>query len=127
MKKTQVSIEIVIMIGVIVIMFILISIFSFNKRAEAKDTEDYLERRNECLKVSNLISGVYTSGDGTIVNANVKHVISVYKDGIIEVEKNITPRDSVSCRYFGEIVNEGKFSGDIKLENLNGAILIKNV
>lgn len=92
MKKAQVSIEIIVFISFVILLFASISIFSFNKKQEIDATEDYLNLRNECLRVSNILSGVSSGGDGTSAVITTPYLISVYNHsyvGIKEVQ-NIT-------------------------------------
>ena len=119
MRKAQVSMELIIMISILLIMFISISIYSFNKKNEIKATEDYLDRKDNCLKISNLISETYIGGDGTNVVTKSEYNLSIDSPLLID-EKG------VSCRYVGYVVNN-EVIGDVIIRNVDGEILIENV
>jgi len=104
MRKSQVSIELITLIALLVVFYILINIFSQNKKIDLVNIEDYLDRKNECLRVSSLITGVYNSGNNAVANTNVNNVITVYKDGIIEVNKKAAEETVVA--YYGCHANE---------------------
>lgn len=120
MKKAQVSMEITIMIGIVVIIFISITAFSFFKRAEIRNTEDYLDRKDNCLKISDFISEVYVSGHGTSVVTKNKYNLSV--DRWLLIDDN-----SISCRYNGNVIGNEIVAGDVIIKNVDGNIIIENV
>ena len=103
--KGQVAIEGMMSIGIILLLFLIIFAFTFERRVELIKTENYLNKRQECLKFSNLISSVYTAGDGTIMNASTTYVISVFKQGIISVEDKIGVKET-RLAYYGCHTNE---------------------
>ena len=85
MKKAQVSIEIITLIGLLVVFYIIINVISQSKKLEISNTETFLEKRNECLKLSNLISSVYASGDGTLINTTTSYVLTIYNTTYIGI------------------------------------------
>ena len=58
MKKAQYSLELVALIAVLLLFFIAVTLFSFNKKDEIRQTENYLDKRNECLRLS-ILSPMY--------------------------------------------------------------------
>ena len=119
MKRSQASIEMIVSIIIIITIFASILIFSSFKRDELKQTEDFLDRKDNCLKISNLISEVYVSGDGTKVIAKTKYNISI--------EDNLLVDDNgVSCWYNADVISNQTFNNMI-IKNLNGEVLIENV
>lgn len=65
MKKAQVSIEFLFVIGIILFLATFVLYDIFNKQSQIENTKDFLLKKNLCLEVSSFISGVYTKGSGT--------------------------------------------------------------
>lgn len=59
MKKAQVSIEFMFAIGLIVFIFLLVFYFTFERRAEIRETEKILADKEECYKLADMITMAY--------------------------------------------------------------------
>ncbi len=90
-KRGQVSIEIMFSIGVILLLYITIVYFVFEKRSELQDTESFLDKRSECFKVAEAIIAVNDAGPGTRLILDLKYPI-IINNNTIQVAniKNIT-------------------------------------
>ena len=119
MKKAQVSIEMMTLVGILMVLFIILTLFSVNKRNEIKYTEDYLARKDNCLKISNISSEVYVGGDGVNVITKTEYNLTVDKWLLVD-------DTGISCRYNAKVINNKIFS-NVNIENVNGVIIIKNV
>ena len=65
MKTAQVSIELIIVVGLLtIVLFFLIGLTATKKIETAKE-EAYLNQHNQCLRLSSLILETYVSGNGT--------------------------------------------------------------
>ena len=71
MKKAQVSIEFLFVIGIILFLSTFVLHDIFNKRSQIEDTKDFLLKKDFCLEVSSFISGVYAKGIGTTASLKV--------------------------------------------------------
>lgn len=126
-KKSQVSIEFLIAIGFILVIFILLLWLINDRRVEIRKTEQYMEERNLCLKISNLINGVFLNGDGNRVDIEVDYQVQVSNRtmyvGPDKVVCNFIPEDvsNSTNRFF--LLNKG----NIRIRNDNGVVVIKNV
>lgn len=87
MRKSQISIEFMFTLGIIFFIFLIIFGFIINRRTEVKETEDYLEKRAECMKISSMISSVFAGGDGTIAKTKTKYLITIFNYSLINVEE----------------------------------------
>ena len=64
-KKGQISTEVIYSVGVMIVIFLLLTGITFNRRMDVRKSDDYLNKRTECLKISNTVSSLSSSGDGT--------------------------------------------------------------
>ena len=75
-RKAQVAPELMLGIGIIMTLFILITIFAVNKQIEVREVEDYINQRNECLKLANVINSLYINGPGTSVRLETDYYVT---------------------------------------------------
>ena len=66
MKKGQATLEALIAVILAIAAFAFIASLSYEKQSETADTEAFLAKKDLCLKVSNNINGIFTSGDGAV-------------------------------------------------------------
>lgn len=129
-KKGQVSTEFLIIIGVVLLIFTVISFFSLSRRTDVREMEAYMGANSECLRFSNLVSAAYVNGDGTEIKAKTNYLISFYNYSVIGIESvsNITTvKEEASCTFYAKIFPHYKLTGDILIKNIDGDITIKNV
>ncbi len=118
MKRGQVGFEIMIAIGVLTLIFIALSKMSIDKKTEFKNLEEALDRRDTCLKVSNLITSTYSAGDGTITNMSTKYVVSIYSDGIITIGDSLN-KSRLELGYYCCYGNECQLLGSALQTNFD--------
>jgi len=120
MRKSQATMEIVFVIGILLFLFILLAASVYEKRSETRKTSSALTKSNLCYEVANNIASVYNGGDGatariTSLNYNISidppsRLIKIinrddeddYITCTIPVEK-VLYYDSVHNRYNGTI------------------------
>jgi len=83
--KGQIAPAILMGAGIILLIFTFIIIFVINQQSELRDTEDFLEKRNECFKIANLINSVYIAGHGAQVQTTTNYIITIYNYSQIHV------------------------------------------
>ena len=66
MKKGQATLEALIAVILAIAAFAFIASLSYEKQLETTNTEAFLAKKDLCLKVSNNINGIFTSGDGAV-------------------------------------------------------------
>lgn len=131
MKKSQISVEILFIIGFTIFVFIILLAFTMERRHEIGEIEETFEEKAECYKLSNLISGVYNSNSGTGLIETLKYRAEIDADeGSIFIGEGryfcTFPISSVeNTDYPGEtIFNLEK--GSITLNNTDGVVKIIN-
>ena len=83
--KGQIAPAMLMSVGMILLLFTFVMAFVINKQSDLRDTEDYIEKRNECLKIANLINSVYVAGHGAQVQTTTDFVITVFNTSQISV------------------------------------------
>ncbi|MEK6973622.1 MAG: hypothetical protein AABW41_00010 [Nanoarchaeota archaeon] len=86
-KKSQVGFEFLLIIGVVLLIFVLFFAFTFDRNADLRKLQDSVDEKKECIRLSNLISGVYKNGPGTEVTTKTNHVLTVYNDSVMQIQK----------------------------------------
>jgi len=126
-SKTQISLEFLFAIGVVLFIFIFLTIFTIEKRAEVSFAANYLEAKTDCSKLASLINAVYLTTNSNITfKLNNNATIS---SGLIEVEKN---SQTVSFCTFTAPLSNGSNTikltlGSVNLRNVNNTVVVKNV
>lgn len=128
MKKAQISVEILFAIGFALFIFIILLAFTMERRYEVKKMEITLKEKEECYKLSNLISEVFTSGVETGMMETLKYDVEINSgEGSISVGEG-----EFFCTFPISAVmspTETTFTlnkGSITLNNTNGTVVIQN-
>lgn len=130
MRKSQISLELLFVIGFAIFVFIILLAFTMERRHEIGELEITFKEKAECYKLSNLISGVYNSNSGTGLIETLKYEAEIDADeGSIFIGEGryfcTFPISSVRHTDSGEAA----FSlteGSITLNNTDGVVKIKN-
>nr|MBA4405478.1 hypothetical protein [Nanoarchaeum sp.] len=85
-RKSQSTPEVMLGVGIIMFLFLLVAVFTLNHQIKLGETEDYIEKRSECLKIVNLINSVYISGPGTEVETHTDFLITAFNGSMVSVE-----------------------------------------
>ena len=106
MKKAHISTEVMYSIGVMVVIFLILTGISFNRNRELEKTSDFLKKKSECLKVSDTLSTMWLSGSEMEANITFKYTTSIFRvSGIIFVGETTETTTSVeaTCTYNANI------------------------
>lgn len=120
MKRGQLSLEFMFGIGMLMIIIITVLVFTSQKNKEIADSKLYLNQQQDCFKFSDLITSVYTGGDGNVAETRTDYYITVYPENIIYVDNNVL------CSYVGKS-QYYNVTGQLRIENKNNNIIIENV
>ena len=90
-------------VGVMIGIFLLLSGISFNRRSELRKMDDYLQKRDECLKISNTIASLTSSGFNTRSIFSVRYPTRIYPDGRILIDPSTTGDQETPCTYVGSV------------------------
>ncbi len=82
-KKGQISIEVMYSVGVMLIVFFILSGLTFNQRSDLRHLDDILERKIECLKLSNAITETSIVTENAYSDIFLKYNTTLYRDGVI--------------------------------------------
>lgn len=89
-------------IGVVLIIFMLMSFFAFRIYTEKRDTEESSLAESQCLRIASIISGIYTSGQGSVFNLSTEYNTTFDDGRLIIVD---TGRREAACRSFADFTN----------------------
>lgn len=121
-KRGQISIETLFAVGIVFILFSVVLVIVVDKRGELRDTEEFLELRNECFKVANMISEMSVNGDGTNRSIRLENNISV-QENFLSVTNG---KEEVYCSFAVNVSNFSLVNGNIIIQNRNGRVTIHN-
>jgi len=111
-KKAQISLEVLYSVGIMIIIFIILTGISFERKNTLNRLDSYLERKNECYRIANIIDGVHANGDNTIATFTIINPVDIQTNGVIIVQDEgvqkgyIDPERSIEahCTYHGNVV-----------------------
>lgn len=126
MKKSQISVEFLFVFIVIVIMVIILILYMGNRRIEFREIEEYVDKRAECLRISAILSSVYSNGDGTSSETSTNYLITVFNTSIVSVKTSSIDDSPVSCSYVGKTDFYEDLTGILSVRNNNGILVLQN-
>lgn len=122
MKKAQISVEFLMILGVIFFIFLLLMVFYLDIRIDLKKLESTASARSDCFKLADLIYQTASSGEGSLVQAKIDRNITVQNQTIfIGYDKT-----DLICKHLGKIASDVAVNGSIILRNVNNTVLIQN-
>lgn len=102
-KQGQISTEIMYAVGVMIMIFLLLTGVTFNRKSELRRMDDYLQKRNECLRIANTISSLTASGFNTEATIFVYYGGRVFNNSRIVVGYDPASEKETPCTYVGII------------------------
>ncbi len=123
MRKAQISLEVILAIGLCVMIFIGFLVFYINKRSDIGELDKILNLRDECFKFSNAIESAIALGPGYTAHLTTKNTIGI-NDGVITIESS--EGTDVTCNYLGDVIS-GNYTNKINITNKDNLIIIQNV
>ncbi len=128
MKKGQSSLEGIFVVGAIFIIFLFILGYGFERRVDLGNNENFISQRDNCLKISNLIMGVFINGNGTEVVSEVDYQFQGLPDSRLIEIKTQAMKNTIFCTVPINSFSNGEYvAGVIKLKNIGDFVLINNV
>ena len=126
MGRSQISIEFIFTIGIILFIFIVIFAFVINRNKELVDSKTEIEERSTCLLISSLISSAFVAGDGVIINVSIDYNATINYTGSTDY-KGLTVEGSGCLLPVNTLTDAKLKEGIIRIENKNNYIEIDNV
>ncbi|MFH2027838.1 MAG: hypothetical protein ABIJ08_01750 [Nanoarchaeota archaeon] len=127
MKRSQAALEFTFAVGVALLIFILIFLFTVNRGSEIRETKLLLEKENECLMISSLLTSAYLAGDGAYVNTTIDYNVSINEGDNKSSYKYLDVEDIECYVSIDRLPIKELTAGNIVLENDEGYINIQNV
>ena len=135
-KKGQISMEVLYSIGVMLIIFLILTGISFQRRIDTLDTMEFLDKRTVCHAIADAVSSVSAAGSGTFISMYMRYDAQILKGAIVvgEIAAAANP-DAVTanCAYSANVttaappyappitLNQGTTH---KIENIKGNVQI---
>ena len=103
-RKGQISTEIIYSVGVMLLIFLLLAGITFNRKIDIRELDEYLEMRNACQQMSNVVSSISAAGENTMRAIKIDYNITVYTDSRIVVrDESAYDNRDVVCTYTGNV------------------------
>ena len=104
-RRGQISMEVMYSVGVMMIIFIILTGISFNRRLEISHTDEYLDKHNQCFKLADYITSVAAGGDGTAAQVYLRHYTDIAGKGVIIVGGAVKTEELIeaTCGYSAKI------------------------
>lgn len=126
MEKGQISIEFMIFIGIILLIFAFLIGLSASNRSVLIRNNQFIDLRSECLKLSNNIFGAYIGGDGMEIEDRINYGIQLVPSSNLIIVTD--GEDEVTCTLpFNSFSSVNLIEGDIELKNDGGSVDVSNV
>jgi len=128
--KGSIGIETIVIVILLLAMFVIINLSIINNTTLVNGLSEQFRLQAKCKKVADIISGIYSSGDGAKWMGEIDRNAAVYPGYIDLWDKNseFTGLKSVYCTFYADL-NRSDFnlaSGSIIVENISGKVVIKN-
>jgi hypothetical protein len=118
-KRGQVSQEMIFALGIIIIFFTAMLFYYYDKRDEAREAEEFMEKRHDCFMLSAGITGVY-------VNKGTLNITLSY-DAEIRGSLQLIRVDDYPCALPINAVSDVNLTkGDIVIQNQGNEVVVNN-
>ncbi len=122
-KRGQVSIEGILVISVLMIVFLLALSFTFLRNSDIITTRAILDNQNDCRRVANAISQVKVLGDGSEARIYARPNITIISSSKLIITQD--KKEKAYCSFEGiATYNYTNISGSLLVRNENGVITI---
>ena len=70
-------------VGVLLLIFIMLSSVTFTKKVDVERTRETVQKKNDCVMISNALQRVATLGDGYESWFKTRHKLNILNSGLI--------------------------------------------
>jgi uncharacterized protein (UPF0333 family) len=112
-KKGQISIEIMYSVGVLLVIFLILTAATFQRKIDVENTRETIEKRNDCVMISNAMNRVSSLGEGYSSTFRTIYNFDVFDTGLIVIGDiaGSTPEEiEVICSFNG-LLNQHNYTG----------------
>lgn len=120
MAKSQATIEIIFAIATIIIIFILLGAFTYNRKIDVQNFDKTTSAKKVCFKLSNLIIGAFINGEGTTLSDKITKNVTSQANSLY-IEDNFC---GLPAHVLAHNLTIAK--GKITVENKNNSIMIEH-
>ena len=125
MKKAQASIEFMFAIGALILIFLIVFYFVFERRIELNNSEDILADKDECHKLAGMITMAFIAEANHTFEIKTNASVDAFSKVISAGESNFP------CTFLamvsnatGNLISLNK--GDVNVNYANGKVEVKN-
>tara|TARA_Y100000310_G_scaffold13087_1_gene13429 strand:- start:17486 stop:17893 length:408 start_codon:yes stop_codon:yes gene_type:complete len=128
-KKGQISIEIMYSIGVLMVIFILLSSVTFDRKIDVERARDTVDKRSDCIMISNALGRVASLGEGYSSEFTTTFNFDVFTTGLIivgDVSTSSPEEIEVICTFNGNLYQDyiDQTGLNWKVNNVGGVLSI---
>jgi len=126
-KKGQISIEIMYSVAVLLVIFLVLSSATFDRKIQVERTRDTVNKRSDCIMISNALSRAASLGEGYSTTFKTVHNFDIFDTGLIVVGDlgDKGPKEvEVVCSYNG-LLNQTAYKdylGSWRVNNTEGML-----
>ena len=117
--KGQISVETMAVVGIILILFAVVSTNVVYRNVQSQIIEDNYQEFNLCEEISMLITNSYSHGP--------KSEIFITSDLRVIIAENEVQVGSNYCRVIGKVKDVALTAGVIRIKNITGVVELENV
>jgi hypothetical protein len=129
-KKGQVSIEALMAIAILLILFIGIYAIYFTKSQELNLAQKEIKEKEDCTKIANLLTNTFILGENTIFITKTANNLTIEPQN-----KKIYSENSFCTLVTNQVYNDDSFlnqtftieKGNIRIENKERRVIVANV
>lgn len=132
-KRGQISIEIMYSVAVLLVIFLMLSSAAFDRKIQVERTRETVEKRSDCVMISNSLSRVASLGEGYSSTFKTIYNFDVFDTGLIVVSDVSTDNEEkeieIICSFSG-VLAEASFPdkfGAFKVENIGGLLNLTEI
>ncbi len=128
-KKGQISIEIMYSVGVLMVIFILLSSVTFDRKIDVERARDTVDKRSDCIMISNALGRVASLGEGYSSEFTTTFNFDVFTTGLIivgDVSTSSPEEIEVICTFNGNLYQDyiDQTGLNWKVNNVGGVLSI---
>ncbi len=126
-KRGQVSIEIMYSIGVLLLIFILLTAVTFSKRVDVRKTDETVKKKNDCNEISSALNRILALGDGYSTDIYTPYNLDLFEAGLIVIgDPGVSSTEiELVCTFEGILAKEYRdLTGSQRFNNTGGIIWV---
>ena len=118
MRRGQVTIETIIGISVVLMLFAIIAVNNAQKASMKEIVEGSLEESRKCRNLAQTITLIYSQGSGSVSELSI--------DFDANILSNIVFLENTSCTALGSVQDAELSKGTVIVKNLSGTVVLEN-